>query len=122
MNSSNQIDVHSLLKEAQSSDHKESFRVLEKTKEYRIGMGVRTATHPPSFFLEVIVYRQSPKNGSILSDITQQLPLLKKLQEEGYLVSCQDEGCTVLEMLITRDSLSEELSSLKSFINKTFQD
>lgn len=116
MKSSNHLDVHSLLKEAQSSEHKESYRVLEKTKNYRIGVGVRTSAESPSFFLEVIIYRHSTKEHSTLSDIAQQLPLLKNLQERGYLVSCQDEICTVLEMLVPQDSLSTELSYLKATI------
>jgi hypothetical protein len=121
MSTSNQIDVRSLLKEAQSSEHKESFRVLEKTKDYRIGVGVRISTKSPSFFLEVIIYQHSTKEHLTVSDITQQLPLLKKLQERGYLVSCQDEVCSVLEMTIPRDSLLVELAYLKTSICKTFQ-
>lgn len=117
MEPSNKIDIHSLMEEARSSEDKESYRTLEKTYDYRIGIGVRTATKSLSFFLEVFIYHHSKKD-----DITQQLPLLKKLQERGYLVSCQDETCTVLEILIPQDSLSTELSCLKTILYKTFQD
>jgi hypothetical protein len=95
---------------------------LEKTKDYRIGVGVRTSAKSSSFFLEVIIYRYSIKELSTMSDIAYQLPLLKNLQKRGYLVSCQDEICTVLEMLVPQDSLPNELSYLKTTIYKIFQD
>jgi hypothetical protein len=116
----NQTDVRLLLKEAKSSEHKESYKTLEKTTDYRIGVGVRLSTKSPSFFLEVIVYQHSIKGHFNLSELTQRLPLLKKLQERGYLINCQDEASIVLELMAAQDSLLSELAYLKTSIHKIF--
>lgn len=122
MRSSNRSNVLSLVKEACSSEHKEAFRVLERTKKYRISLGVRTFAKSLSFFLEVNIYHRLIEEHNTLSDITQQLLLLKKLQKRGYSVSCQDEICTVVEMRVPQDSLSGEVKYLKTIINNTLQD
>jgi len=116
------IDVRTLIKEADSSEHKESFHVLERTKMYRIGFGVRTSLKSSSFFLEVSIYSHSINEHNTRSNITQQLPLLKKLQKRGYMISCQDETCTVLEIQVPQNSLSTELKYLKTMLHNTFQD
>jgi hypothetical protein len=110
------IDIHSLLKEAHASEQKESYRVVKKTKKYRIGIGVRLSAASPSFFLEIIVYNLLTDENWYLSDSFQQVPFLKTLQERGYTISCQEETCTALERILRQDSLSTELLYLKTLL------
>jgi hypothetical protein len=114
MTTSNRIDIASLVKTAKNSEQKESYIVVEKTKHYRIGAGVRISASSPSFFLEVIIHRSAT--------IIKHILFIKALQERGYLVSCQEETCTVLELILPPDSLISEVVYLKTMFKNTFQD
>jgi hypothetical protein len=116
MTPSTQIDITSLLKEANASEQKESYRMVEKTKNYRIGVGVRLSPISPSFFLEIILYHLPAYKNHPLSDPLQQVPFLKRLQERRYTISCQEETCTALERILPQDSLSSELTYLKTLL------
>jgi hypothetical protein len=122
MVTADQIDYRSLIQEARSSEQKESYRVVEKTKQYRVGIGVRISASSPSFFLEVIVHPLSTNKDTPNSKFTQHLVLLKTLQKQGYSIICQEETCTVLEKISPKESISIELMNLKTTLYKTFQD
>ncbi|MFX0198402.1 MAG: hypothetical protein ACFFCW_19965 [Candidatus Hodarchaeota archaeon] len=54
---SKEIDITALQQKADGSEYKESFIVLEKSKNYRVGVSVRfLSPNQPYFFIEVLVY------------------------------------------------------------------
>ena len=116
MTSSTKIDIASLLKEASALEQRESYKMVEKTQNYRIGIGVRLSVHSSSFFLELIIYHHSPDEHFPFSDPRQLISFLKTLQERGYVISCQEETCTALERMLPQDLLSNEVSYLKKLI------
>jgi hypothetical protein len=112
----NRIDAASLVKEASASEQKESYRLIEKTQSYRIGIGVRLSPRPPSFFLEIIIYHLPVNENPSRSNSQQQRPLFKRLRQRGYVVSCQEETNTALERILPQDSLATEVHFLKSLV------
>jgi hypothetical protein len=120
MTMSKRIDIASLVKEAERSEQREAYIVVEKTRKYRIGEGVRLSATTPSFFLEVIIHHRSKNRQS--SDFATQILILSALQERGYSVSCQEETCTVLELMLSSDSVVSEVAYLKTMLKNIFQD
>jgi hypothetical protein len=110
----NSFDIASLIKEAEHSEQRESYRVLEKTQKYRVGVGVRISATSPSFFLEVVIH--SP------TTFITYIPFMKALQERGYVVSCHEETCTVLELILSRGSLDSEITYLSRVLQTAFED
>ncbi len=116
------IDVQALEREAKNSEHKESYRVIEKSRSYRIGVGVRLASSgQPSFFLEALVY-VCPNSPSVdISLLEKNLMLLKELQARGYSMSCQDDSCISCETTVPPQNLAAELETIKSTIGRIFR-
>jgi len=110
-----QISFQDLQEEAERSEHKEAFRVLERRNDYRIGVGARLEMpRHPSFFVEVLVQicRRSSKVDLIL--MREKLQLLEELQARGYSLSCQDYSCMSCETTVSSENIASEYEFLKS--------
>ncbi len=115
------IDVQALQEEAKNSEYKESYRVLERSRNYRIGLGVRLEpTDQPSFFFEILVYLCPQSSKFDLQVLEKNLMFLKELQVRGYSLSCQDDRCIACETISPPQNLAAEYETIKSITKRLF--
>ena len=115
------IDIKVLLEKAKNSEHKESYRVLERSRNYRIGIGARLEpTDQPSFFFEILVYLCPQSSKFDLQVLEKNLVLLKELQARGYSLSCQDDRCISCETTVPPQNLAAEYENIKSITKRIF--
>lgn len=115
------IDVVALQDGAKKSEHKESYRVLERSSNYRIGVGARLApSGQPSFFLEALIYL-CPESGVDLPLMEKNLMFSRELQARGYSLSCQDDGSILCETTVPPHNLATEYETIKRITKRVFQ-
>jgi hypothetical protein len=115
------IDTGTLLEEAKASEHGEAYRTLERSKNYRIGVGVRlTPPKSPFFFVEVIISLCSSLDEVDLDAVTKSLACLKKLEDRNYALTCQDGNYISCELTVTALNLIEEFHETQMLIKESF--
>ena len=115
------IDIKVLLEKAKNSEHKESYRVLERSRNYRIGIGARLEPpDQPSFFFEILVYLCPQSSKFDLQVLEKNLVFLKELQAREYSLSCQDDKCITCETTVPPQNLAAEYETIKSIIKRIF--
>jgi hypothetical protein len=112
--------IKTLLREAQASEDKEAYKALEKTPNYRIGIGARVnAPDPPIFFIEILI-QLSPTQIKTEPDVFEKsLACLKELQKKKYAVTCQDSQYIACETSLPAKSIDKEYNKIKSLM-KTY--
>jgi hypothetical protein len=121
MKESTSIDATALLEEAETSEHQEAYRTLERHLNYRIGVGVRlTPPQSPSFFVEVIIYLCSSLEIVDLDVLEKSLACLKKLKAKHYAVTCQDNNCISCEAVVPAPNLAQEHSKISAMMTASF--
>lgn len=110
----------SLLKQAKDSEHKEAYQNINKTSNYRIGVGVRvsSAPQPPIFFIEIIISLCPNCSKADLEYLERSLKCLKKLQGNNYALTCQDGNSIMCEKLVNEKTLQTELKDASCAIEK----
>jgi len=115
------IDIKVLKSEAETSEHGESYRVLERTRNYRIGVGARLGPSGQAFcFLEVVVHLCPSTSEVDTALLEKSLTFLKELQARGYSLSCEDDGSISCEISLTPDNLDTEYEAVKSTVMRIF--
>lgn len=121
MNEAHLIDTKVLKSEAETSEHGESYRAIERSRNYRIGVGARLPSSGQAhYFLEVVIYlcpRASEVNIPLLE---KSLTFLKDLQARRYSLSCEDDGSISCEIVLKPDELDSEYGAVKASIKKIF--
>ena len=114
------LEAATLWKEAAASEHQESYQTLEKTPNYRIGVGARL-THPnlPSFFVEVLIYLCPNHSNAYLTTLENSLTCLKELKAGKYALTCQD-NCVSCETTLPAHKLSEEYGKVEAIMKASF--
>lgn len=121
MNATKRINVQALQEAAKNSEHKESYLVLEKNRNYRLGVGVRLPSpNHPSFFLEVLVYLCSDDSQVDLLLLERKLSFLRELQEREYVLSCQNDSSIFGEITIPAENLETEYETIESIGQRLF--
>ncbi len=119
MKEKGQIDTRLLESEAETSEHGESYRVLERTRNYRIGVGARVGPSGQAFyFLEVVVHLCPGASEVDTALLEKSLEFLKELQARRYSLSCEDDGSISCEIDLTPDNLDTEYEAVKSTVNR----
>jgi hypothetical protein len=112
------IDVRVLEDEAKTSEHKESYRELVRSREYRIGIGAKLDTSDHlSIFIEINL-NLCPEVGVDISLMEKKLMLMKELEARGYVLSCDGENDASCEMTLSAENLDSEYDTVKSLINR----
>lgn len=109
-----------LLHQFEATDEKEIYQQLEKTRVYRIGVGVRReAAGSPSFFFELTL-QLATENGTVdLHRLETALALLQALHAQGYTLSFQDGSTSIsCEKLLTQQMLFHEYATLQRLIKQ----
>jgi len=113
------IDTEQLFNEARKSEDKESYRLLEKSRTYRIGVGAELLrSDQPSFFFEVVIQLCREYTEVDLSLLEGNLELLKGLKARGYSLSCQDGNFLSCRKKVTQDNMQTEYDSIKLLVRK----
>ena len=118
MKQKNIIDIQALEDEAKNSEHKESFRELEKSHNYRIGVGARSvSSNQLSYFIEVVIYF-CPGPGIDASLMEKNLMLIKELEANGYSLNSDDDSCIYSETTVDAQRLNHAYEKIRSIIKK----
>jgi hypothetical protein len=116
------IDIQALRKRAESSAHREAYSVLDRSRNCRIGVGVRLESpDQPSFFLEVLIYLCPNLHRVNVSLLEKNVMLLKELQARGYYLVCQDDGSVSCEARVSLQDLDSECEAVRSAVKNTFR-
>jgi hypothetical protein len=119
MKKTNLIDIQALWKEAENSEHKESYRILERSHDYRIGVAARLEPpHGPSLFLEVLIYLCPNYSEVDVPLLEKNLMFLKELEARGYHLNCQDDTCVSCESAVSPRNFAEEYETVKAMIKR----
>lgn len=110
-----------LLKEAETSEHQEAYQTLEKTENYRIGVGARlTPPNLPSFFVEILIYL-APDDGKVDAAVLEKsVSTLRELQARGFKAAFQDGNCISCEKQISAAKLLREHEQATSLMKTVF--
>jgi len=117
MSQTEQIDTEALIENAKNSADKEAYKLLDKTRSYRIGIGARVnSPTPPAFFIEVVITLSTEKGKVNLPRLKRMLISLKTLQSEGYTLTYQDNNSISYEKTILINEILQQHAAAKSMI------
>ena len=110
MRKANEINIHSLQKEAGNSEDKEAFTVLDKMRNCRIGVGARLESpEKPIFFIEIIASLCADHHAVVdLNLLEKNLLMLRQLKERGYVLTCEEDGTISCELTVPSENLLAE--------------
>jgi len=116
------IDATALQNEAKKSEHRESYMLLERKRNYRAGVGAEIApSGQPTFFFEILVNLCSDFSMVDLSLLERSLVFLKDLKARGYSMSCQDDNFVSCQKAVTSENLAGEYKTIRSMTKRIFQ-
>ncbi len=119
MNQTNPIDIKALAAEAKIAKHKETYQLVEKNQNYRIGIGARADTSNfVSFFVEVIINLSHESADVDLLLLEKALSCLKKLHRKGYALAYEDGYRISGETTKVITNPNEEYLAIKSLLKK----
>lgn len=122
MKETNEISIHSLQEEAKKSEDNESFTVVVRIKNCRIGVGARLESpENPVFFVEVLVNLCTDHDPVNLNLMESKLSLLRRLKQKGYTLNCEEDGCVSCELTVQSKNLIAECKATSSIINKCLE-
>ena len=115
------IDIRALQIDAENSEHKEAYRVLDRSSNYRIGVGARlTPSGQPSFFLEVVVQSCLESSEVDLQLLEKNLMFLKELKARGYSLNCEGDGSISCEVTVSPQNVASEYGNIRLTIRNIF--
>jgi hypothetical protein len=115
------IDIKGILNEALNSEHGESYRLVERNKNYRIGVGVELApSGQPLFFIEIVVHLCADVPKPELDFLEKTLLFLEDLKTRGYSMLCQDDSSIVCQKTARPDDINVECQAIKSIASRTY--
>ncbi len=121
MKTSKSVNAKDLLRQAKASEHKEAYRPVNKTVNYRVGVGARLPLSPaqsPTFFVEVIINMCPACSKVDLAFLERALTCLKTLEQNGYSLTCQDGNSILCEKLATQQNLQTALENANRVVKK----
>jgi hypothetical protein len=121
MKRTNRIDPAILLEDARKSEYRESYMLLVRNKNYRVGVGAEIAiSNEPSFFFEILVYLCSGNEEVNLELLEKALRLLKELKAKGFSFSCQDSNCISCQRTVSAGRLAAEQKDIESMVKRVY--
>ena len=114
MASSDSIDEERLAEEARASEHGEAYRAMAKSGAYRIGIGARV-NGGLVYFVEVVVPATSGPHVE-LGEMERSLEVLKRLEEEGFTLTPQEDGSISGELLVREGELKKSYQRAVSIL------
>ena len=119
MRRANKIDPHSLQEGANKSEDKEAFAVLTRIRDFRVGVGARLESPAkPIFFIEIIASLCADRSVVNLNSLENKLLILRKLNERGYVLTCEEEEAISCELAVPSENLTLEYEAAILIIKK----
>lgn len=112
------VDTKALAQEASISKNKEAYRLLEKNRGYRIGIGARANSPSSSLFVEAIINLSTESGEVNLKRFETILACLKILKSRAYSLTYDEGGSISCEKTALQDP-DEEYQVIKSIIGAT---
>jgi hypothetical protein len=112
------INIERLQQNAKDSANSESYQPLDKTKDYRVGVGARAIPPSPSFFVEIIVNLSDESKHVDLSRLQKALGFLAKLEARGYTLYYESDNCISCELKTDSTNLNQEYALIRTLIKK----
>ncbi|MCW4004924.1 MAG: hypothetical protein NWE95_13540 [Candidatus Bathyarchaeota archaeon] len=106
------INTKILINVAKASEHKEAYQPITKTVKCRVGVGARLSSpsaQQPTFFVEVIINMCPACSKVDIVFLERALACLKKLEQNGYTLTCQDDNTILCEKVASEKALQKEL-------------
>jgi hypothetical protein len=116
MTTSNKINLKELQQIDEDSADRETYQSLDKTKNYRIGVGARAISPRPSFFVEVIVNLSDESKRVDLPRLERVLRFLKELEARDYSLFYESDNCVSCETKKDSGDINHEYSAIKTLI------
>jgi hypothetical protein len=114
-------DVKALERGARKSQDKESFQVLAKMRNYRIGVGARLdSSGETCFFLEVLVDPCGNRSSLDLDLMEKSLMVLRELSERGYTLTCEEDGSVSCEKSTAPEKVDFEKQAVDAVVKRRF--
>lgn len=112
-----QINTEALIQAAKTSEHKEAYKLLEKTQLFRVGVGVNVdSSDHSSFFIEITISLCSNSSEVDLQRLENILSVLRTLKTREYSMTYQDGNCISCEKNLTADNLLREYEAAKVLV------
>ncbi len=122
MKANAQFDLEELLEETKGSEHRETYHTLEKTINYRIGVGVRlNPRDPPHFFVEILLYLAPNGERVDVNYLKKSVSALKWLQNRHCSMVFQDGNCISCEKQVSPERLQNECEIDIALLKKAFR-
>ena len=119
MRKTNKIDTYCLQEEAKKSEDKEAFVVLARMRNCRVGVGARLESpSKPIFFVEIIANLCTDHHALNLDSLENSLLTLRKLEEKGYVLTCEDDGSVSCELAVPSENLTLEYKAAISILTR----
>jgi len=101
------------------SKDNETYKQLEKTRSYRIGVGARRdSCAEPLFFLDVLIMLSDGTDEVDITRLEKIVHLLKALHARGYTLSYLDGTNSIsCEITVPYQKLSQEYHSVQLLVN-----
>jgi len=116
------VSTRDLIREARESGHSESYRVLRRTDNYRIGAGaVLKPSGHVNFYVEVLIGFCAPST-TLLLDLERKLHFAKELEGRRYSLDCQDSCYLVCEKTLSEKDLATECDDIVSLAMVIFSE
>jgi hypothetical protein len=119
MTHQDRINIKQLQQIAEDSTNSETYQPLDKTKHYRIGVGARATSPPPSFFIEVIINLSDESKRVDLPRLKKALVFLRMLDERGYSLFYESDNCISCETKTDSAKINQEYIAVKTLIEAT---
>jgi hypothetical protein len=116
------LELKALIDAIDSSKDDETYKQLEKTRSYRIGVGARRdSCAEPLFFLDMLIILSDGTEEVDISRLEKIVHLLKVLQTRGYVVSYLDDTNSIsCELVMPAEKIFEEYTRVKALVHSCF--
>ena len=119
MRKANKIDAHSLQEKANKSEDKEAFAVLARMRNCRVGVGARMeSATKPIFFIEITASLCADHHTVNLNSLENSMLILRKLEERGYVLTCDEDGSISCELAVLAENLTVEYKAAISILTR----
>lgn len=114
-----EIDKERLVREARGLEHNEAYQPMGKLDGISVGVGARaTAREEPAFFIEVLIPICSGPQVD-LDELDGKLEILRRLEEEGFSLTCQDDMSFSCELTTRGEELEEGYKQAVSIVARS---
>lgn len=119
MRSAAEIDTERLAREARDSEHNEAYQPMGKLDGISMGVGARaTARGETDFFIEILIPFCSGSQVD-LDGLEGKLEILRRLEEEGFSLNCQDDMSFSCELVIRMNDVETEYTRAVSLVERS---